>query len=174
MKSVILYSSLTGNTKKIAEAISEVMPFENEIYSVDKNYDLENYDLENYDLIIIGYWVNKGTCDSKIKEIIEKLEDKVIVLFGTLGAKDSGDYYESIKKRIEEIILPGNRILGHFLCQGRIDERLTERYKEMLKQNPEDEHIKEQLKNHEEAVNHPNLRDIEMAKDFINSILESM
>lgn len=169
MKALILYSSLTGNTKKIAEAIGEAIPFEKEIYSADKNYDLGQYDL-----IIIGYWVNRGMCDNKIKEIIEKLENKVIVLFGTLGAKDSGHYYESIKKRIEEIIPCHNKLLGHFLCQGKIDERLTEGYKEMLKQNPEDEHIKEQLKNHDEASSHPNLKDIEMAKDFINNILGSI
>jgi flavodoxin len=168
MKGLIVYSSLTGNTKKIAEAIYEAIPFEKEIYSED-----ENYDLDQYDVIIIGYWLDKGMCNKKIKEIIEKLENKDIVLFGTLGARDKGEYYESIKKKIEAIIPESNKMLGHFLCQGKIDERLTEKYKEMIKESPNAEHIKEQLKNHYEAASHPDLNDLQMAKDFISNNLFS-
>ena len=167
MKALVLYSSLTGNTEKIGKAISEAIPFEKEIHSVD-----ESYNLEKYDLIVIGYWVNKGICDNKVKQILENIENKNIVLFGTLGAKDSGHYYESTKKRIEEVVASSNKVLGHFLCQGKIDERLTERYKEMLKKNPDDEHIKQQLQNHAEASSHPDFNDIEMAKDFINNIIK--
>ena len=169
MKALVLYSSLTGNTEKIARTISEAIPFEKEIYSVN-----ESYNLDEYNLIAIGYWVNKGICDNKVKQILENIENKNIVLFGTLGAKDSGHYYESTKKRIEEIVPSNNKILGHFLCQGKIDERLTERYKEMLKKNPDDEHIKQQLQNHVEASSHPDFNDIEMAKDFINNIIKEI
>lgn len=41
MKGLILYSSLTGNTKKIAEAIYGAIPFEKDIYSTDENYVLK-------------------------------------------------------------------------------------------------------------------------------------
>ncbi|ERI92582.1 hypothetical protein HMPREF1982_02190 [Clostridiales bacterium oral taxon 876 str. F0540] len=42
----------------------------------------------------------------------------------------------------------------------------------MLKKNPEDEHIKEQLKNHEEASKHPNNEDLENAKRFVEYVLK--
>ena len=45
-------------------------------------------------------------------------------------------------KKIEAIVPENNKILGHFLCQGKIDERLTEKYKEMIKESPNAEHIK--------------------------------
>ena len=93
-----------------------------------------------------------------------------ILLFGTLGARDKGEYYESIKKKIEAIVPESNKMLGHFLCQGKIDERLTEKYNEMIKESPNAEHIKEQLKNHYEAASHPDLNDLQMAKDFICNI----
>lgn len=165
MKSLVVYDSLTGNTEKIAEVVYDAISFDKDICKAN-----ENFSLEKYDLIAIGYWVNKGICSDKIKEIIENTHNKNIILFGTLGANDSGDYYESIKKRIEELIPVDNKVLGHFLCQGKINEGLTERYKEILRKNPEDEHIKEQLKNHEEASRHPNNDDLENAKMFVEKI----
>ncbi|WP_286675677.1 flavodoxin family protein, partial [Clostridium sp. CMCC3678] len=53
-------------------------------------------------------------------------------------------------------------------------ERLTERYKEMLKKNPNDEHIVEQLKNHEEAKVHPNQDDMENAKKLVEYIFKKV
>ena len=166
MKVLVTYSSLTGNTKKIAEAIYEEINIEKDIFKSN-----ENFNIENYDLIVVGYWVNKGTCDDKIKEILEKANNKNIILFGTLGAKENGPYYDSIKKRIEDLVPENNKILGHFLCQGKINEKLTERYKEMLKNNQGDEHVKEQLKNHEEASKHPDDKDIYNAKMFIRECI---
>lgn len=166
MKAVVIYSSLTGNTEKVARALYESITFEKEIFKSS-----EEVNLEKYDLIAFGYWVNKGICDDKIKEMLENTHNREIVLFGTLGASDSGEYYESVKKRIEGLVPSDNKILGHFLCQGKISEALTERYKEILKKNPHDEHIKVQLKNHEEASSHPNHEDLEKAKRFIENIL---
>lgn len=166
MKAGVIYSSLTGNTKKIAEAIYEEIKIEKDIFKSN-----EEFNIEDYDILIIGYWVNKGICDDKIKEILEKANNKKIVLFGTLGARENGPYYESIKKRIDELVPESNEILGHFLCQGKINEKLTERYKEMLKTNKWDEHVKEQLENHKQASTHPDEKDIYNAKTFINSIL---
>lgn len=169
MNSLVVFSSLTGNTEKIARIIYETIPFKKDIFNAS-----ENFNLNSYDLIAIGYWVNKGTCDDKVEEIISSLHNKRIILFGTLGAKDSGNYYESIKMRIETLVSKDNIILGHFLCQGKIDERLTERYKEMLKKNPNDEHIVEQLKNHEEAKVHPNQDDMENAKKLVEDIFNKV
>ncbi|WP_066891287.1 flavodoxin family protein BilS [Clostridium nigeriense] len=166
MKALVVYSSLTGNTKKIAEAMYEEINIEKDIYKSN-----EDFNIENYDFIAVGYWVNKGICDDKIKEILEKVNNKNIILFGTLGAKENGPYYDSIKKRIEELVPENNKILGHFLCQGKINEKLTERYKEMLKNNQGDEHVKEQLKNHEEASKHPDDKDIYNAKMFIRKCI---
>ena len=166
MKALVVYSSLTGNTKKIAEAMYEEINIEKDIYKSN-----EDFNIENYDFIAVGYWVNKGICDDKIKEILEKVNNKNIILFGTLGAKENGPYYDSIKKRIEDLVPENNKILGHFLCQGKINEKLTERYKEMLKNNQGDEHVKEQLKNHEEASKHPDDKDIYNAKMFIRECL---
>ena len=71
MKALVVYSSLTGNTKKIAEAMYEEINIEKDIYKSN-----EDFNIENYDFIAVGYWVNKGICDDKIKEILEKVNNK--------------------------------------------------------------------------------------------------
>ena len=56
MKGLIVYSSLSGNTKKIAEAIAEVAE-DSELISVR---EFQSSMLANFDLFYIGYWVDKG------------------------------------------------------------------------------------------------------------------
>lgn len=169
MQTVVVFSSLTGNTKKIAQAVYEALPSSKDIYKVD-----DKFNLDKYDLIAIGYWVNKGTCDDKLKEVINTIHNKNVILFGTLGARDVGDYYETVKKRIEDLVTEDNKLLGHFLCQGKITEKLTARYEAMLKKNPEDEHAKEMFKNFETAKSHPNNEDIENVTKFIKDILNNI
>ena len=58
MKISIVYDSVTGNTKKIAEAIYEVL--KEETISFGKDYD------EQADLYFIGSWTDKGNCSEKM------------------------------------------------------------------------------------------------------------
>lgn len=39
---------------------------------------------ESYDNVIIGYWVNKGTDDTKTLEYIKKINNKKVAFFVTL------------------------------------------------------------------------------------------
>ena len=59
MKTLVIYSSLTGNTKKLAQAIANEME-DTEIISVD---EFRVSMMDNFDFFMIGYWVDKGVCD---------------------------------------------------------------------------------------------------------------
>jgi len=58
MKLLVTYSSRTGNTKKVAEAIISIMPAVTEIYPVE-----EAPPPQGYDFIVFGFWVNRETAD---------------------------------------------------------------------------------------------------------------
>lgn len=167
MKSLVLYSSLTGNTKKLAEIIYEELPNEKVIKKIS---DKEN--LQDYDLIIIGYWVDKGICDNKSKEILQGLTNKKVILFGTLGAANFGQYYSKVKSNVEKLIEDKNKILGHFLCQGSISEQVIKRLEEKVKVNPDDEHIKAQLEAYKLGLTHPDEKDLENCREFIKDTLK--
>lgn len=95
MNCLVLYSSLTGNTKKIAYAIYDEITSSKDIFESNSSVNLDNYDT-----ILVGYWVDKGLCDTNSKLILENLTNKNVILFGTLGAKDSGSYYDKINSKL--------------------------------------------------------------------------
>lgn len=52
MKALVLWSSRTGNTKAVGEAIYEALPCEKEIFESGRQPN----DLSCYDLIYVGFW----------------------------------------------------------------------------------------------------------------------
>ena len=79
MKIAIVYSSNTGNTKIIAEAIKEELSNEDIVYFGKPENNIEA------DIYIVGSWTDKGNCSSEIKEFLTKLNYKKIAYFGTAG-----------------------------------------------------------------------------------------
>lgn len=166
MKTLIIYSSLTGNTKKIAEAIVGSLE-DGELISADQFHPSM---VDHFDYFMAGYWINQGDCDSKTLEILQHLKGKKIALFGTLGAKKESEYYTMIKQRVEEHVKEAH-LLGHFLCQGSVGEQTMQRYRELLKKHPEDIHIKAQVEAYEEGKHHPDEQDIQDVIAFTKALI---
>ncbi len=164
MKTMVVYSSKTGNTKKVAEAVYKVMPERCEIYSVKTAPDPESYDF-----IAFGYWVDKGGPDSKSLEYMKKIAEKKVAIFATLGAyPDSIHALECINAG--KNILEGNTVLGDFICQGRIDPALTEW---MEKLPPDHPHAPDEArrKRWKDAETHPDEEDLDRAADVFKGIV---
>ena len=82
MKVSILYSSKTGNTRKLAYSIAnELSDFEITITDIKT---MES--LPQADAYLIGYWVDKAQPNEEAKHCIEQITGKPVGLFGTLGA----------------------------------------------------------------------------------------
>ena len=98
MKSIILYSSLTGNTKSVAEAMASVMPEGTPCVPVKDAPE----NLADYDTVFVGFWVDRGTANKEAAKLIETLKNPNIVFFATLGMyADSDHARESIDKASE-------------------------------------------------------------------------
>lgn len=91
MKFLIVYSSKTGNTKKVAEALARVAPIGSEIHSIE-----EAGDADGFDVIFAGYWLDRGGVDEKMKKYLRTLHKKKIVLFETMGADPESECYYRI------------------------------------------------------------------------------
>lgn len=86
----IIFSSPTGNTRLLADAIHDALPEENcNYFGVCENADTQS------DILFIGFWTDKGTADKATLDLLEKLKNKRIFLFGTAGF---GGDEESSKK----------------------------------------------------------------------------
>ncbi len=164
MTEAIIYDSLSGNTETLAKEIKSIK--KNAYY--EKVNDKLIEELPEYDIYYIGSPIIKGMCTDKIKRILQKLENKKIFLFITTGYKGE-NYYESLTKRILEIIPKSNQILGAFFCQGKMQDAVKERYIKLIKEHPEDKNLKVSLENFEQAKTHPDQKD---KKDLIEKIQE--
>lgn len=155
MKETIVYDSLSGNTKELAETIKKI---KKEV-SISKISDKLIEESKNSDVYYIGSPIIKGMCTEKIRKFLQGLQHKRIFLFVTAGYGGSKEYYETLEKRIRDIIPKSNEIIGTFFCQGKMSESIKNRYVELMKEHPEDKKLKVSLENYEKAKNHPNEED---------------
>ena len=122
MKIAIIYKSVTGNTKLLAEEIQKNL--NNEIIYIGAPQ--ENIDA---DLYFIGSWTFKGDCVKEIADYLKTIHNKKIAYFGTCGFGGSISYYETIFKRVESNIDESNELLGYFICQGKMPLTVKQKYK---------------------------------------------
>ncbi len=160
MKSLVLYSSVTGNTKKLAEAMASALPNPT-LLPID-----EAVPYADYDIIAIGYWVLRGMPDLKVLEYFKGLKSANVILFGTLGAYVHSEHAQKCIRQSEESVRVNNEVLGSFLCMGKVDSYHVANSRHAM--TPE---RKARL---DEAAKHPNEQDFEAARAFVASILTQL
>lgn len=118
MNICIVYSSCTGNTRKVAEALarSSGMP----CFPVRTAPDPDNYDL-----LAVGFWVRKGQPDARAQRYMERIIGKQVFFFGTLGAWPHSEHARRCDAAARELLQAGgNTVLDGFLCQGRVNPQV--------------------------------------------------
>ena len=127
----IVFSSLTGNTKKLADVIHETLPKNECDY-----FGTIEAQVPQSKLLYVGFWTDKGNADHKTLELLSKLKNKKIFLFGTAGFGGSDVYFQKILGQIRQSIDSSNVVVGEYMCQGKMPQSVRERYLRM-KENPE-------------------------------------
>jgi len=111
-KVIIVYESLFGNTKMVAESIVEGMgevPGIETTLSKPKGVDFDQ--ITKYDAILVGSPNHIGGATRGIRKFIDKLgeiylEGKVAAVFDTYGGRDFEKAMKKMEKQIEEKV-PG-------------------------------------------------------------------
>ena len=154
----IVYSSPTGNTEKLASAIAEALPQERCLYFGKP----EGY--IDAPLVFVGFWTDKGTCDSATAEFLKTLKHKKVFLFGTAGFGGSAQYYEKILMTAQQELDSSNTVIGTYMCQGKMPIGIRQRYEKMLTGTAADLKIQGQIENFDQAVSHPDQSDCDKLK----------
>ena len=155
MKTAVVYSSKTGNTKMLADAIKDFLSESDCIYF--GNADEKALEA---DKIYVGFWTDKGTCDEDSANFLKKLGNQQIFLFGTAGFGGSQEYYNQIIDRVKTIIPSSVNITGTFMCQGKMPMSVRQRYEKMLENPNAAPNVKSLIENFDNALSHPNEEDI--------------
>lgn len=124
MKILVTYSSVTGNTKLVATKLFEYLKEDNDV-DILKMIQAKNID--NYDVIFIGFWINKATANKEAYRFIEKIKNRRIALFGTIGANPDSEHGKLAKKNIDALVDKSNDYIGSFLVNGKVDDKWIKR-----------------------------------------------
>jgi flavodoxin len=120
MKALVVYSSQTGNTRKLADALYGALQCEKVIMPLS-----DNPDPADYDFIAVGFWLKGGEPESATKEFLSKIGKKEVFLFATHGsAKDSAHAQNAMKKAKD--LLAEARVVGTYSCQGEVAQDVME------------------------------------------------
>ena len=161
MQTIVIYSSQTGNTRKLATQIFAAIPGDSKDL---KNID--EYREKDAELYFVGFWVDRGDCDEKTAELLSGLHGKKIALFGTCGMGNDPAYSQKVIDRVKTWIPEDNEYMDAFLCQGKMPIQVRRRYEEMAKSGQNTEQIQAMIRNFDRAMLHPDRADEAAAADF--------
>ncbi len=162
MKYAVVYSSRTGNTRLLAEAIRDMLPEEECIYC-----GAPDIQALQADQIYVGFWTDKGSCDESIAAFLPRITTQKVFLFGTAGFGGSPAYFEKLLAAVRTHLDQNVEVVGSYMCQGRMPDAVRTRYEAM----PDSPQKQMMLANFDQALPHPNAQDLENLGNAIRPTL---
>lgn len=167
MKILIVYSSLTGNTKKLAMGLYEGLK---DHYDISISNIKEKPDGQGFDLIIPAVWVDKGSADKLSKKLMKSLRGKKVICLGTLGAQPDSEHGQKVGENLPKLLEASNTHLGTFLANGLVDPKLTGRIKFL----PLPKTIKDKMYESSITSRPTNDTDVANCVEYVENILKSL
>ena len=158
----IIYSSLTGNTKVLADAIHEALPQDECEY-----FGVSDTVIPSSELLYIGFWTDKGNADTKTLQLLSQLKNKQIFLFGTAGFGGSDVYFRKILNQVKQFVDASNVIVGEYMCQGKMPVSVRQRYEAMKAKPLHIPNLDALIENFDKALSHPDAADLEQLKQAV-------
>ena len=151
---LVSYYSLTGNTKKVAEAIFEALPQPKAIKPIS-----EVQSLDEFDLVFIGFPVQSHSVPYKAEKFLQSIpKGKKIALFSTHGSVTGS---RLSREAIEHAVVVSSqaKLISTFSCRGKVSPQALE----VLSRSPEHEAWVDMAAS---ASTHPNEHDLADARAF--------
>ncbi|OON99305.1 MAG: hypothetical protein ATN35_13305 [Epulopiscium sp. Nele67-Bin004] len=123
MKKSIVYISVTKNTELLANTIKNQF---NDVSYIGSPSD----EALDADIIFVGFWAQAFACPQPIKDFLAKLDNKKVFLFGTAGYGSTPEFFNPIMDAVASFVPETNKIVGTFICQGKVSEAKMNAIKE--------------------------------------------
>jgi flavodoxin len=122
MKALVAYSSKSGNTKKLAEALYGALQFEKDLIPIS-----DNPDPAGYDFVAVGFWLQAGQPDPASQEFLSKICGKrEVFLFATHAAARNSDHVKNAMIKAKKLAAPA-RICAVYSCPGEVGKEILEK-----------------------------------------------
>ncbi|MBN2206740.1 MAG: hypothetical protein JW742_05000 [Candidatus Aminicenantes bacterium] len=153
-KTLVAYFSVTGNTRKVAEAVSEAIRGDRELRAIR-----EVGTLDAYKFFFVGFPVHAHSVPLEVESFLKKIPAGTkVALFSTHGSLQghrlSGEAIE-----YAAVLAARAKILGTFSCRGKLSAKALE----FLGRSPEHAEWVDMAAS---AATHPDLHDLEEAREF--------
>lgn len=153
----IVYSSKTGNTKMLADALHDALAADDCIY-----FGAPDAQALAAERIYIGFWTDKGTCDAETAAFLAQLTRQEIFLFGTCGFGGGPAYFGSILARVRDLIPENVQLIGSYLCPGKMPQSVRDRYVRIAEEEPaKRSQMQKMIFNFDCALSHPDADDLQ-------------
>ena len=104
----ILYSSMTGNTKLLADTIRAALPEEKcDYFGVCDGAEAKS------DLLYVGFWTDKGNADAAALSLLAKLKNKKV----NKWTFDITDYDVQGKTATAVLLIRKDKLVGAYILQ---------------------------------------------------------
>ena len=158
MRYAIVYSSRTGNTAMLAQAIREALPREECIH-----FGEPTPQALAAGALCVGFWTDKGTCDAQSARFLQSVTHQRVFLFGTAGFGGDPNYFEQILSRVQANLGREVEVVGTYMCQGKMPQAVRTRYEAM----PDSPRRTTMLENFDHAACHPDQQDLARLKSAV-------
>lgn len=168
MQYQISYFSPSGHTEKMTAALEKILP--PNTVTVDLNKETET----SGEIHIIGFELGSklDAIPYKVLDFLEKLDEKVILLFCTCPVQPM----ESIKERTERAIIPflpdDCDYRGLYMCRGQVPERFQAELDRIAKTQPDNDNVRVWINQCKKSEGHPNDEDARNLCQFAAEVLE--
>jgi flavodoxin len=160
MRSLILYSSQSGNTETLARAVYDSLDGEKELYAIDQAPSADRA----YDLVAVGFWLKAGKPDPKTEAFLKECTmDAKVFLFATHGAAKGSDHARGALEYAAGLLSDAN-VIGTYSCQGEVNPKVLEKASQKDSPPP-------WLHEADDAVGHPDDKDIAELKAALKKAL---
>ena len=168
MRSLIVYSSVTGNTRLVAEGIAKALSIKTDVFPVYKAPSAAGYDL-----VLLGFWVYRAKPDPRMLRYMQTLSNQNVALFGTLAAWPDSPHAQAVLSYARHV-LADNNIMGEFLCLGRLSQKRFAVCMNPEYVNPRHPMTPERKARLIEGRMHPDAADITRATDYFCHIASQL
>ncbi|PIE60707.1 MAG: flavodoxin family protein [Desulfobulbus propionicus] len=160
MKSLIIYSSRSGNTKKLAQALNDRYGTKKSLISIT---DLPPMD-GHYDWVAVGFPVMAGRVEPRAARFLSAFDctTRKLFLFITHGSFRDAELVKNVVKQAVSLV-KNAEVSAVFTCQGEVDPRVL--YKLKKGSAPP-----AWLDEADHAVGHPDSGDIEELIEAFNNL----
>ncbi len=172
----VYYSSITGNTRKLAAYVTgELRTAGCDVELLDSSDTVKKNVRcqQEPEVIILAFWCRRSGLDDLSTEILSRWTGRKIIGIGTIGGNVRGAYGDRVKENVMKAIEQDNICLGVGICQGSVDLKRIERRRHLPKESKHyvsPEKYRRVLK----TQGHPDQEDLDSIVSFVCEILRDL